>query len=218
MMITQHDRRHDGTVAGPAPDQASAARIAALEAEVRALQEEVEQSRQILGSATEYAVLALNPEGRISSWNVGARNIFGYAEAEILGHSGEIFFTPEDRAEGAFVAELCRALDNGRAVNERWHLRKDGSRFWASGLMMPLVDDEGRPHGFLNILRDGTERQAEAERRAPRDLIQTVVGLVAVLDHLVVRQRGAAAWYSSLTLQARPSQEEARPTLPPSPP
>jgi PAS domain S-box-containing protein len=125
----------------------------------------VEQSRQILGSATEYAVLALDPEGRISSWNVGARNIFGYAEAEVLGHSGEIFFVPEDRAEGAFVAELCRALDEGRATNERWHLRKDGSRFWASGLMMPLVDD-GRPHGFLNILRDGTERQAEVERRA----------------------------------------------------
>ena len=165
-MTTQLDRRHDGTAADPASDQAGAARIAALEAEVSTLREEVEQSRQILGSATEYAVVVLNPEGRISSWNAGARNILGYAEAEILGHSGELFFTPEDRAEGAFVAELCRALDHGRATNERWHLRKDGSRFWASGAMMPLLDDEGRPHGFLNILRDGTERRAEVERRA----------------------------------------------------
>ena len=140
--------------------------MAALEAENRALRDELEQARRILGSATEYAIFTLDPEGRISSWNAGARNVLGYVEAEILGRSGNIFFTPEDRAEGAFTGELCRALDEGRATNERWHLRKDGTRFWASGVMLPLLDDEGRPHGFLNILRDGTERRAEAERRA----------------------------------------------------
>ena len=140
--------------------------MAALEAENRALREELEQTRRILGSATEYAIVTLDPEGRISSWNAGARNVLGYVEAEILGHSGDIFFTPEDRSEGGFTRELCRALNEGRASNERWHLRKDGTRFRASGVMLPLHDDEGRPHGFLHILRDGTERRAEAERRA----------------------------------------------------
>jgi two-component sensor histidine kinase len=61
---------------------------------------------------------------------------------------------------------LCRALERGRAENERWHLRGDGTRFWASGLMVPLLDGQGRPQGFLNVLRDRTEAKLEEERRA----------------------------------------------------
>lgn len=89
----------------------------------------------------------------------------GYAETEILGRSGEIVFISEDRAEGRFTTELCRAIEHGSAANERWHLRRDGSRFWASGMMMQLLDGKGRPQGFLNILRDRTEARAEMERR-----------------------------------------------------
>ncbi len=89
----------------------------------------------------------------------------GYTEAEILGRSGEIVFTAEDRASGRFATELRRAIETGRASNERWHLRRDGTRFWASGLMMPLLDADGQPQGFLNILRDRTEVQAAVERR-----------------------------------------------------
>ena len=100
-----------------------------------------------------------------SSWNAGARAIMGYTEAEIVGRSGEAVFTSEDRASGRFATELRRALETGRASNERWHLRRDGTRFWASGLMMPLLDGDGHPCGFLNILRDRTEVQAAAERR-----------------------------------------------------
>ncbi|MFC7739338.1 HWE histidine kinase domain-containing protein, partial [Roseomonas sp. GCM10028921] len=153
-------------MADPVPHGADAVRMAALEVENMALRAEAARSRQLLESATDYAIITLGTEGRVTSWSAGARRLLGYAEEEILGRSGELFFMPEDRVGGAFRSELWQALDQGRASNERWHLRKDGSRFWASGVMSPLLDGGGRPKGFLNILRDGTESRAEVERRA----------------------------------------------------
>ena len=136
-----------------------------LRRRVGALREEVARSRLILGSAIDYAIITMDADGGITSWNPGAQRILGYAEAEMLGRSGEIIFTSDDRADGRFALELCRAVEHGRAVNERWHLRRDGTRFWASGMMMALLDSEGNPEGFLNILRDRTEARAEVERR-----------------------------------------------------
>ena len=141
------------------------ARIAELEAELRALREQDARACLILDSATDYAIITMDANGCVTSWNVGAQTIMGYAEAEILGRSGEVVFTAEDRSNGRFATELRRAAETGRACNERWHLRRDGTRFWASGLMMPLLDADGQPQGFLNILRDRTEVQAAVERR-----------------------------------------------------
>jgi len=146
-------------------DQAAQARIAELEAENQALREQETRARLILDSATDYAIITLDTDGCVTSWNTGAQAIMGYTEAEIRGRSGEIVFTSDDRAIGRFTAELRRAAETGCASNERWHLRRDGTRFWASGLMMPLLDEDGRSQGFLNILRDRTEIQAAAERR-----------------------------------------------------
>ena len=153
-----------------------AVRMADLACEMRQLRAEVARSRLILGSAVDYAIITLDGDGRVTSWNAGAERILGYSEAEILGRSGEVVFTADDRAQGRFVHELCRALEAGSATNERWHLRRDGSRFWASGTMMPLLAADGSSSGFLNILRDGTEFQAEAERR---DLV------VAEMNHRI---------------------------------
>ena len=140
-------------------------RIAELEAEVGSLRAGVERARRLLDSATDHAVITMNLGGRVTGWNTGARVILGYADAEILGRSGEVFFPAEDRARGVFLGELCRALDDGHAQNERWHLRRDGSRFWASGTMLPLLDPEGNAEGFLNVFRDNTATRAEDERR-----------------------------------------------------
>jgi PAS domain S-box-containing protein len=152
-----------GRIFGP-PD--AERRAAELEAENQALRADAGRLRRLLDSATEYAIVTLNLEGLITGWNEGARAILGYGDAEILGRSGEVFFPAEDRARGVFVQELCRALEEGHAPNERWHLRRDGSRFWASGAMMPLLDGDGQPEGFLNILRDNSEVRAGEERRA----------------------------------------------------
>ncbi len=145
--------------------RAAQAHIAGLEAENRALREQDARMRLILDSAADYAIVTMDNGGCVTSWNRGAQNIIGYTETEILGRSGDVVFTAEDRAAGRFAVELRRAVETGRASNERWHLRRDGTRFWASGLMMPLLDPDGTPVGFLNILRDRTEVQAEAERR-----------------------------------------------------
>ena len=143
----------------------TAARVAQLESENQALREENARAHQILRSAVDYAVITLDGQGCITGWNEGARQVLGYTEADVLGRSGDMIFTSEDRNQGRFNLELCRALEHGRAANERWHVRRDGTRFWASGLMMPLLDVDGRPDGFLNILRDRSEVQIQTERR-----------------------------------------------------
>lgn len=146
--------------------RSDAARIALLEAERDVLRGEVLQARLILDSATEHAIVTLNLGGRITSWNAGAANLFGYSTEEVIGRSGEMFFTPEDRADGTFITELCLALDHGRAINERWHLCRNGSQFWASGVMVPLRTAAGEASGFLNIFCDRSGEQAKIRRRS----------------------------------------------------
>ena len=112
----------------------------------------------IIRSATDYAIISLDASRRITSWNPGAEVLLGWAPQEIVGQSGDVIFTPEDRAEDAPGIEIGQAQKNGRAEDERWHLRKDETRFWGSGIMLPLKGEEG----YLKIMRDRTsERQAE---------------------------------------------------------
>src|SRR3954463_1203438 len=83
----------------------------------------------IFESATDFAVFAQDRSGLVISWNIGAERLTGYAETEILGQSADIIFTSEDRAAGAPQRERSDAARNGRSEDERWHRRKDGSRF-----------------------------------------------------------------------------------------
>jgi PAS domain S-box-containing protein len=119
--------------------------------------------RQIVEGAEDFAIVALDEHGTITAWNRGAEGIVGYAADDAIGRPGAIFFTPEDREAGVPEREMNRAKAAGRAVNERWHIRKDGSRFWGSGIMMRL-DEEGS--GYVKIFRDRTaEHEAEAALR-----------------------------------------------------
>jgi PAS domain S-box-containing protein len=119
--------------------------------------------RFMVESVKDYAIFATDHEGRIVSWNSGAERIFGYAEAEIIGRDGSIIFTPEDIERGVPEGELRTAAREGRAEDERWHVRKDGSRFWASGMVTPLMDEEGRVRGFVKVAHDNTERKQALE-------------------------------------------------------
>ncbi|CAN5347488.1 hypothetical protein BH11PSE2_BH11PSE2_10530 [soil metagenome] len=126
-----------------------------------------QRHRLILESAVDYAIISMDLTGVVTSWNEGAHRIFGWAEDEMCGRRCDAFFTPEDRAAGVPDREMGAALTAGRGSDERWHLRKDGSRFWANGEMMPLTDDADRPVGFLKILRDRTQHiLAEQAARA----------------------------------------------------
>ncbi|MEG4988310.1 PAS domain-containing protein [Microcoleus sp. BR0-C5] len=129
----------------------------------------------ILDSAKDYAIFTLDTDGQVTSWNVGAERLLGYAEAEIVGLHGRIIFTPEDSAARKPEAEMHIALTQGKAENERWHVRKDGSRFWGSGLVMPLRDAAGEMQGFLKIMQDKTERQQiEEALRQSENLYRTL--------------------------------------------
>ncbi|HEY8381901.1 MAG TPA: PAS domain S-box protein [Microvirga sp.] len=136
-----------------------------------ALAESETREGLILESATGYAILTTDLDGRVTAWNEGARLLMGWEEAEALGEDARMIFTPEDRAAGAPEMEMEGARTQGRAEDERWHVRKDGSRFWASGLMMPLKGPTGEPAGYLKILRDRTE-ELNASRNQLRRLEQ----------------------------------------------
>jgi PAS domain S-box-containing protein len=95
----------------------------------------------------------------ITSWNSGAEKLLGYSEHEAIGQNGRIFFVEKDLAIGSAEKERATALANGKSIDERFHRRKDGSEFWASGLMFPLYSADGQHIGFTKIMRDLTERK-----------------------------------------------------------
>jgi PAS domain S-box-containing protein len=115
--------------------------------------------RLLIETVTDYAIFTTDPQGQVVTWNSGAQRILGYEEAEILGKNSSIFFTPEDIRLGEHERELRTAAAEGRAEDERWHVRKDGSRFWASGVVIPLRDAVGRHRGFGKVMRDITGRK-----------------------------------------------------------
>jgi PAS domain S-box-containing protein len=131
-----------------------------------ALQASEERFRLLLENVEDYGILFLDTQTHINGWSVGAERILGYHEAEVLGQPSSIIFTPEDIEQGEDEKEVNTALAEGRAEDERWHIRKDGTRFWASGMLTPLRDERGQLRGFAKILRDFTERKRAEEERA----------------------------------------------------
>jgi PAS domain S-box-containing protein len=139
-----------------------------------ALSEDQEQYRLLVESARDFGIFTLDREGRVVTWNTGAERITGYPAEEIVGQNGRILFTPEDQARGEAERELEMARTQGRAEDERWHQRKDGSRFFASGVVVPLHDGGWR--GYAKVMRDITPRkqleqelQSRAEALAAAD-------------------------------------------------
>jgi two-component system CheB/CheR fusion protein len=122
-----------------------------------------ERLRLVVESTRDYAIVTLDSTGRVTGFNKGAELIFGYPEKEMLGEHFERLFVPEDRLAGVPESELQQARSEGRAADERWHLRKDGSRFFCSGITTLFADRSGP--GFAKIARDLTERQRLERQR-----------------------------------------------------
>lgn len=122
------------------------------------------RNRQILDSAVDYAIIAFDTDGKVTRWNTGAATIFGWTEEEILGRDAGRIFTPADREIDRIATEMGLSIKNGSANDERWHIRRSGEVFWASGEMSPLLDDAGNLVGFVKVLRDRTEEHRATEK------------------------------------------------------
>jgi two-component system, chemotaxis family, CheB/CheR fusion protein len=118
----------------------------------------------IIESIQDFAIFSTDLDGHIDFWNNGAEHVFGYPETEIIGQHFEILFTAEDRAQGVPAKELHDAAQKGRAVDERWHLKKGATQFYASGMTRPIYDNIGTHIGFTKVARDLTERQVAQEQ------------------------------------------------------
>lgn len=149
--------------------------------------------QQVVANLEDYAIFTTDTEGAISSWNSGAEHIFGYSEKEIIGRDAAMLFFPEDRREKAPELELQDAIQKGQTKDEKWHLRKDGSKFWASDIVFPLKDEEGTVLGFTKVVRDLTEKkryeeerkslmqELEAEKRNLVDVFERAPAFMAIL-------------------------------------
>jgi two-component system CheB/CheR fusion protein len=143
---------------------------------------------QIIDSLQDYSIFTLDKEFNINSWNSGSTKIFGYETDEVIGEPFDIIFTEEDIISGIPKREIEKALKEGRATDNRWHIAKDRSLFYAYGLVFPLLGSEGELLGYVKILRDLTERKKSEDAikkyvRELEDLNTHKESVLAILSH-----------------------------------
>ncbi|MDC2858512.1 MULTISPECIES: hybrid sensor histidine kinase/response regulator [unclassified Delftia] len=158
----------------------------------------------LVQSVTDCAIYMLDPEGRIVSWNLGAKRIKGYEEDEVLHTHFSRFYTPEDQQAGLPQAGLRTAVSTGRMEAEGLRVRKDGSRFWAS-VVIDAIYDEGQLIGFAKVTRDVTERKA-AEAQLRQALKMEAIGRFT---------GGVAHDFNNLLMAVLSSLELLRKRMPP---
>jgi PAS domain S-box-containing protein len=129
----------------------------------QAVRKSEERFRLVIESLQDYAVFMMDPEGRVNMWNLGAEQIEGWKQEEVIGQSFELFYTHEDRAAGQPQQALRRAAIDGRSEEEGWRMRMDGSQFWANVIYTAIRDDDGALIGFSAVTRDLTERKRAEE-------------------------------------------------------
>src|SRR5215472_13429742 len=110
-----------------------------------------EQYRLLTENVKDFAIFLLDTGGKIATWNTGAERIMGYKEAETIGQPFALLFRPQDIVNREPEKELSIAVEKGRSEDERWHIRKDGSHFWAMGVVTPLWGEGGKLRGYAKI-------------------------------------------------------------------
>jgi rsbT co-antagonist protein RsbR len=144
--------------------------------------------RLFVDSVKDYAIVMLDPDGQVVSWNPGAERIKGYRQEEIVGRHFSCFYPPEAIQRGLPEKELEAAAREGRFEDEGWRLRKDGEKFWASVVITPLRDKDGELRGFGKVTRDLTERKQTEERlqQQAREIIELSTPVMQVWQGVVV--------------------------------
>jgi PAS domain S-box-containing protein len=128
------------------------------------LRQSEERFRLLVSCVKDYAILMLDPDGRIVSWNEGAERIKGFRAEEIIGQHFSVFYPSEDVERGKPYQELVVAAQEGRLEDDGWRVRKDGSRFWANVVITALRDESHQLRGFAKVTRDMTEHKQNEEK------------------------------------------------------
>jgi PAS domain S-box-containing protein len=160
-------------------------------------------SKITIEGVKDHAIIVTDLKGIILEWNSGAEHIFNYTQAEMIGKNVAIIFTPEDLAKNANEEEMDTAIRHSKAEDKRWHLKKDCTRFFANGIMNPLIDTEGSVYGFVKVLKDDTERiKIEEEKRLAKEEVEkiqqrfdvaTLTSLIGVWEYYITTD---TAWRS----------------------
>jgi PAS domain S-box-containing protein len=174
-----------------------------------ALRESEERFRVLVRSVRDYGIFMLDPDGRVASWNEGARRIKGYEAEEILGKHFSTFYPPDVAASGHPSRELELATRDGRYEEEGWRIRKDGTRFWANVVITALFDEHGALMGYAKVTRDLTERRLAQQREVDdaRRLAEVEAsnrakaGFLAAMSHELRTPLNAIAGYAQLMME-----------------
>src|SRR6266568_944654 len=145
--------------------------------------------QMLVDNVRDYAIILLDPRGKVLTWNMGAQRLKGWQAEEIIGQDFSRFYPPEEVARGKTTLELKTAVEQGRFEDEGWRVRKDGSRFWANVILTALRDEKGELLGFGKVTRDLTDRrQAEekVKKQGQEILEMATVPVVQVWDGIVL--------------------------------
>ena len=164
------------------------------------LRQREENLRLLVEGVKDHAMFLLDEDGRVRTWNSGARAVFGFDAEQVVGHDAGLLYTDEDRQAGQLSGELASAQRSGMLRSEGWRRRADGERFWAETATTHLTHDDGRTRGYVQIVRDLTERRrVEALEDEGRRLSE----FIAMLSH-ELRNPLAPIRHATAVLQQAP--------------
>jgi PAS domain S-box-containing protein len=177
--------------------------------------------RLMVESMYDYSVFAIDPEGRILSWNKGAEKAFGYSKEEVVGENFAILFLPEDRGEGAPERELETARCEERVAEQGWRARKDGARLWVSGWLNALNDDAGNRIGYVKVMAVGGDLEREQAETLAREALErerttrseyedasrSKDEFIALVSHELRSPLNAILGWTRILRQGRPDEE-----------
>jgi len=177
--------------------------ISARKQAARALEQSEERFRLVVESVRDYAIFQIDSDAKIITWNAGAERLLGWQGSEAIGKSASLTFTPEDIEQGEPQKELQRARSEGRAQAERWHMRKGGGRFFASGILTRSPELDGHTYAFTEVMQDITTRKEQDDRL--RRSLEEKTALVREIHHRV--KNNLQMIVSLLSLQSNQTED-----------
>jgi PAS domain S-box-containing protein len=174
-----------------------------------ALRASEERFRLLVESAKDFAMYMVGPEGHVTTWNDGAQRMKGYGSAEIIGRHISCFYTEEDQRQGKPAELLATAAGVGRAEDVGWHVRREGSRFWANSILTALRATDGKLRGYTHVIRDITHRKQLEEQLYQAQKMEAVGRLAGGVAHDFNNVLTIITGYGDLLLKRFPPEDSA---------